>query len=170
MDFLALLLFLIPIYIANSSPVILGGGIAIDLGEKFFDKKRILGKGKTVRGFIAGVVCGTVAGILIAMVYPLEFFSGTNAQIIGAFAVSLGAMTGDSLGSFIKRRFDVARGKPFLLDTVLFLVIALIFVYPFVEISLYSISNLLFMFGLTIIMHPAANFIANILGLKNVPW
>ena len=49
MDLLALLLFLIPIYIANSSPVILGGGIAIDLGEKFFDRKRILGKGKTVR-------------------------------------------------------------------------------------------------------------------------
>jgi len=170
MDILALLLFLFPIYIANSSPVVLGGGIAIDLGEKFFDKKRILGKGKTVRGFIAGVVCGTVAGMLIAMIYPLEFFGSTSSQMMGAFAVSLGTMTGDSLGSFIKRRIDLARGRPFIIDTALFLAIALVFVYPFAEGILYSLENLLFMFGFTIIMHPAANFIANKLGLKNVPW
>jgi len=170
MDILALLLFLLPVYIANSSPVVLGGGIAIDLGEKFFDKKRILGKGKTVRGFIAGVVCGTVAGVIIAMVYPLEFFSTTTLQMIGAFAVSLGTMTGDSLGSFIKRRFDVGSGKPFIIDTALFLAIALIFIYPFAEPVIYSPENLLFMFGITIIMHPAANLVANKMGLKNVPW
>ncbi len=170
MDIPALLIFLIPIYIANSSPVLLGGGSPLDLGEKFFDKKRILGKGKTVKGFIAGVVCGTVAGVLIAMIYPLAFFAGTTIQILGGFALSLGTMTGDSLGSFIKRRFDIARGRPFVIDTALFLAVALIFVYPFADIGLYRIENLLFMFGLTIIMHPAANFIANKMGLKNVPW
>lgn len=170
MDIIALLLFLLPVYIANSSPVILGGGIAIDLGEKFFDKKRILGKGKTVRGFIAGVACGTVAGVLIAMIHPLGFFSSINAQMMGAFAVSLGTMTGDSLGSFIKRRIDIARGRPFIIDTALFLAVALAFVYPFAEAGLYALDNLLFMFGLTIIMHPAANLVANKMGLKNVPW
>lgn len=170
MDFLALLLFLIPIYIANSSPVILGGGIAIDLGEKFFDKKRILGKGKTVRGFLAGVACGTVAGVLIAMIYPLEFFSSTASQMMGAFAVSLGTMAGDSFGSFLKRRFSIASGKPFIVDTVLFLAVALVFVYPFAEASLYTLENILFMFTLTVIMHPTANLVANKMGLKNVPW
>ncbi|MEM4360168.1 MAG: CDP-2,3-bis-(O-geranylgeranyl)-sn-glycerol synthase [Candidatus Bilamarchaeaceae archaeon] len=170
MNVISLLVFLIPIYIANSSPVLLGGGTPLDLGKNFIDGKRLLGNGKTIRGFIAGIVCGTLAGILIADFYSLEFFSTKEAQMFGALALSFGTMAGDSLGSFVKRRFGVDSGKPFLLDSMVFLALALLFVYPFVNSALYAFENLAFMFVLTILLHPATNFIANKLGLKNVPW
>jgi len=44
-DLLWLIIFILPAYFANSSPVILGGGAPIDLGRKAWDKKRIFGDG-----------------------------------------------------------------------------------------------------------------------------
>lgn len=170
MDLVALIIFLIPVYLANSSPVILGGGTPLDLGAKFIDGKRLLGDGKTIRGFAAGVICGALAGILMADYYLLPFFPDKKAQVLGALALALGTMLGDSLGSFVKRRFGTDRGKPFFPDSAIFLAVALILVYPFANSSLYALDNLAIMFLLTIMLHPTTNFIANKLGLKNVPW
>ncbi|MEM4330258.1 MAG: CDP-2,3-bis-(O-geranylgeranyl)-sn-glycerol synthase [Candidatus Bilamarchaeaceae archaeon] len=170
MDFLSLLLFLVPIYVANSSPVVLGGGYPLDFYKNFIDGRRILGDGKTIKGFIAGIVCGSLIGVFIADFYLLPFFSDKMAQVLGSLALAFGTMVGDSLGSFIKRRAGVGNGRPFFLDTIIFLLIALFFVYPFALPSLYAFENLVFVFGLTIILHPLANFFANRAGLKNVPW
>jgi len=171
MDVIALLIFLIPVYIANSSPVVLGGNsYPLDFHKNFIDGRRWLGDGKTIKGFIGGGVCGALTGVFIADFYGLPFFSDKSAQVLGALALALGTLTGDALGSFIKRRFGIPNGRPFLLDTVMFLVVALAFVYPFAAPSLYEPLNLLFVFSLTIVLHPLTNFIANKLGLKNVPW
>ncbi len=165
-----LLLFLIPIYIANSSPVVLGGGEPLDLGIILGDGKRLFGEGKTIRGFIGGVAAGTVAGGLLSIFYILPFFLSGSNQFIGAFLLSFGALSGDALGSFIKRRSGIDSGKPFIIDTVLFLLIGLILVFPFVNQSLYEIPNLAFFIVLTMILHPLTNILANKAGLKNVPW
>lgn len=170
MDFFLLLLVLIPIYVANSVPVVLGGGPPLDFNKNFFDGRRLLGDGKTIRGFIAGVICGSLAGVFIADFYHVPFFADKKAQVFGAIALSFGTMIGDSLGSFIKRRAGVGNGKPFLLDTVFFLIVALVFAYPFAAPEMYAPENLLFFFGLTVILHPLTNFFANRAGLKNVPW
>jgi len=170
MDLLSLLIFLIPIYIANSSPVVLGGGYPLDFYKNFFDGRRIFGDGKTIRGFVAGVICGALAGALIADVYLLPFFADKKMQIFGALALAFGTLVGDAIGSFIKRRLGIGNGKPFFLDTMMFVIVALLFVYPFVLPSIYQFENLLFIFALTVILHPLTNFIANKLGLKNVPW
>lgn len=167
---LDLLAFLLPIYIANSSPVVLGGGTPLDLGLGLPDGRRLLGDGKTLRGFVGGVLAGTVAGGLIATVYLLPYFTDAQGQFIGAFALSLGALCGDALGSFIKRRVGIGAGKQFMPDTVIFLAIALIFVFPVSKVMLYDPLNLIFFFSLTIIMHPLSNAIANRFGLKKVPW
>ena len=160
---LDLLVFLIPVYVANSSPVVLGGGAPLDLGMRI-NGKRILGKGKTIRGFAGGVLAGTLAGIIVALFYPLGFFAGMEQQMIGAFMLALGTLTGDSMGSFLKRRMGMESGSPFFPDTFIFLMVALAFVYPFVH-NLYELSNLAFFFGLTIILHPSTNFLANKAGL-----
>ncbi len=170
MDLVSLVLFLIPIYVANAVPVVLGGGKPLDFGVKWIDKKPLFGNGKTVRGFVAGVFGGTLAGIIIAQFYLIPFFAGMEMQFLGAFALSLGTMLGDAAGSFVKRRFGVDSGKPFFLDSIMFLVFALVLVYPFAELSLYELPNLLFFLVLTIVLHPLTNFIANRAGLKNVPW
>jgi CDP-2,3-bis-(O-geranylgeranyl)-sn-glycerol synthase len=165
-----LVLFLLPIYIANAVPVVLGGGAPLDFGLKLPDGQRLLGDSKTVRGFVAGVVAGTLAGGIIALAYQLPFFSDMRTQFVGGAVLAFGTMFGDALGSMIKRRFGVSSGKPFVLDSIFFLVIALIFVFPLAFTNLYDMWNLVFFLVLTVILHPLTNMIANRAGLKNVPW
>jgi CDP-2,3-bis-(O-geranylgeranyl)-sn-glycerol synthase len=167
---LDLLIFLIPIYIANSSPVVLGGGAPLDLDNTLPDGERILGNGKTVRGFVAGTLAGTFAGGLVSLVYLLPFFPSPLIQFTAAFFLSFGTMTGDALGSFMKRRMHVGSGRPFVLDTIMFLIVALVFVVPFASAALYQPLNLLFFLILTLILHPLTNYLANKAGLKSVPW
>lgn len=168
---LDLLLFLFPIYIANSSPVVLGGGAPLDLGSKMPDGRRVFGDGKTIRGFAAGTLAGTVAGGLVALFYQLPFFYSPQSQFAAAFVLSFGTLSGDAVGSFIKRRAGVEWGRPFVLDTVMFLIVSLILVYPFaIPSELYTPLNVVFFVVLTMILHPLTNMLANRAGLKNVPW
>jgi len=169
-DFLSLILFLLPVYVANGIPVLLGGGARLDLGRDLPDGKPLFGEGKTIRGFIVGVAGGSVAAGIMALFFPLAWFAVPALQFWGGAAMALGTMTGDAFGSFVKRRLGMESGRPFILDTMLFLAFALAFAAGFAEPSLYSLQNLIFMFGLTIVLHPATNFIANRLGLKRVPW
>jgi len=64
-DLLILAMWLMmPAYIANPAAALLGGGRPIDMGKNFTDNKRILGDGKTVRGFILGSLCGAIVGAI----------------------------------------------------------------------------------------------------------
>jgi len=167
---LELLVFLIPIYVANSSPVVLGGGAPLDFGIALPDGRRLLGNGKTFRGFVGGTLAGTVAGGIVAALYTLPFFPDAQAQFLGAFVLSFGTLFGDALGSFIKRRAGVDSGRPFVLDTIMFLIVALAAVFPLAQRSLYEPVNVLFFVALTLVLHPLTNMLANRAGLKNVPW
>lgn len=169
-DLISLILFILPAYVANAVPVILGGGQYLDLGAKFRDGERVFGNGKTIRGFIAGVAAGTVAGGIIAIYAPSQFYANTQMQFIGGVLLSFGTMLGDAIGSFIKRRMKVQPGKQFALDQLSFLILALLLVYPVVNPSIYELIGLLFLFVLTYFLHSGTNFIANRLGLKSVPW
>ncbi len=169
-DFIDIFLFLLPIYVANSIPVLLGGGMPLDLGTKFIDKRYVFGKSKTVRGFVAGVAAGVILAGVISSFHLLPFFSDVQIQFLAGAMAAIGAMIGDAFGSFIKRRFGIDSGKPFILDTLMFIVIALIFVYPFASGELFHLDNMAVMLLLTVILHPLANLIANKTGLKSVPW
>jgi CDP-2,3-bis-(O-geranylgeranyl)-sn-glycerol synthase len=167
---LELLVFLIPIYVANSSPVVLGGGAPLDFNIRLSDGRRIFGKGKTIRGFIGGVLAGTLAGALVALVYQLPYFPDFGIQIMAAFLLSVGTLAGDAIGSFLKRRLQMESGSQFMPDTFIFLVVSLAFVYPIANSSLFEPLNIIFFLLLTIILHPLTNLIANRVGLKKVPW
>jgi CDP-2,3-bis-(O-geranylgeranyl)-sn-glycerol synthase len=167
---LDLLIFLIPIYVANSSPVLLGGGTPLDMGLRLRDGKRALGDGKTVRGFVGGTLAGTAAGGLAAVFYQLPFFPDGQSQFIAAFILAFGTLSGDALGSYIKRRSGVGSGMPFILDTIMFLIVALALVFPLASLELYAPINLAFFAILTLMLHPLTNMLANKAGLKNVPW
>jgi len=165
-----LLLFLLPIYAANAVPVVLGGGAPLDFGLKLPDQERLLGDSKTVRGFLAGILAGTIVAGAISLYYPLPFFADQKIQFIAGALASVGTMGGDALGSLIKRRFKVGSGKPFILDSIFFLILSLLFVFPLADLRLYEIGNVAFFVALTLVLHPLTNMIANKAGLKNVPW
>ncbi|MHA1965172.1 MAG: CDP-2,3-bis-(O-geranylgeranyl)-sn-glycerol synthase [Candidatus Thorarchaeota archaeon] len=168
-------------WIANATPVLGGGGRPIDGGRNFRDGRRILGNGKTVRGFIVGVFFGTLTGVFQVLSAPhlrpiltqfvtitLEMDYVLSISIPVAFLLSLGALTGDVVGSFIKRRVNVKSGDPSpFLDQIGFIITALIFVSPLMIPSpIFVIILVLTTLGI----HWLSNALGYLLGLKKNPW
>lgn len=172
MDLLQLILFILPAYVANASPVILGGKTPIDLGQQFSDKKRIFGKSKTIRGFIAGVAAGTIAGAILAFFPQFLPTLSFNDKLLVSFLLSFGAMAGDLFGSFLKRRSGMESGQESLVsDKLWFLVGALLFAAPvFVNKITLELIDIILLAVLTFFLHIIFNRLAHFLKLKKVPW
>ena len=156
------LLFIFPAYCANAIPVIAGGGPPIDLGKRFSDGKPIFGKNKTSRGFLSGLAVGTAVGLIESLTFDYNI-------LFGLF-LSLGALFGDLVGAFIKRRLGLAPGDLLpIVDQVDFIVGAILFSVP---ICLPTLSWQLIIAVLIITppVHLLTNFAAYKLGLKSNPW
>ena len=166
-----LVIFILPAYIANATPVALktDSSPPMDMKLKWWDKRRILGKGKTVLGFVAGIITGTAAGAIIALFVP--FYTSFATQITAAFLISIGAMTGDALGSFVKRRLAFTRNKPFyVVDQLSFIAIALMLIYLYGSVPAFlDTAGIVLLIFITIVLHVATNYLAYKLGLKKVP-
>lgn len=167
----------LPTYIPNNVAVLAGGGRPID-GGRHFRGARLLGDGKTWRGTIAGVLGGVaVALVLNRLVEPVGGLVGVELpvfplQIVLAFPV--GALLGDILASFVKRRTGRARGSAFpLVDQLDFLVVALLLglvVAPEWMFSVFTPAVFVALVVLTPLLHLLTNGIAYLLGLKHEPW
>ncbi len=175
MNFLELLLFIIPAYVANSVPVVFGGGAAIDGGRLFSDGRHWFGASKTVRGFLAGVAFGALAGVALAFLANEHYFPGLShgSKIFLATGLALGAMAGDIAGSFVKRRLAMRPGtQSWLLDQLPFFLGAM----AFGTLSWNGLpqaigfDGFVFLAVLTVLLHSFFNFLANKAGLKKVPW
>jgi len=152
--------FIFPAYCANAIPVITGGGYPIDFGKKFFDGKPILGKNKTFRGFFSGLIIGTAVGLLESMFfgYPIPF----------GFLLSSGALSGDLVGAFLKRRLGLAPGDLLpVIDQVDFIIGAILFSLPLQVLDLNLAMTVLI---ITPPIHLLTNFAAYKIGLKSNPW
>ncbi len=164
---LEIMLILIPLYLSNSTAMLLGGKTPVDFNLNFFDKKPLFGKGKTIKGTLFG------AGIGILAVFLVDFYFQGNVPIIKNYfeygvLLALGAVLGDITGSFIKRRLDIKRGKPVIvLDQLDFVFGGLL-----LGSLIHNISIQLFFVVcvITVIAHKTANFIAFKFKLKKVPW
>jgi len=149
-------LMMLPAMLANSSAVIFSGGPPIDMGLTFLDSERIFGKNKTIGGFIGGVAMGGSLGLLLS-----QGFQG--------FIVALGALLGDLLGAFIKRRFRIEPGQPFpLLDQYDFVIGALTVILA-LNYPLHPVGWAVFIITIPAV-HFGANYLAYKVGLKRVPW
>lgn len=167
-------LFILPSYFANSVPVVLGGGAPLDGGKRLSDGERALGDGKTVRGFFSGIFAAVLVGSLEGMLLPgtqFDLFSGSaQTYAFSGFLLGAGTMAGDLAGSFIKRRWGMARGRPsVIMDQLMFFIFALLFAYPLAP-HILTMESVLFLAVLTYLVHVAANVLAHRLGLKSVPW
>ena len=152
--------FIFPAYCANSIPVITGGGLPLDFGKNFIDGKPIFGKNKTFRGFFSGLIVGTSVGFVENV-----FFR--SPILLGLF-LSLGALTGDLTGAFIKRRFGFSPGDLLpVVDQVDFIIGAILFSLP---IYLQTFELLITVLIVTPPIHLLTNFAAYKLGLKSNPW
>ena len=153
--------FILPAYLANGGALVVGGGRPLDLGRNFVDGRRVLGDGVTIRGTCGGIMVGLLTGLIQGMMA-----SDPSLGAVLGLAMGAGAMFGDSLGSFIKRRLGLGRGKPApVLDQLGFLVFAIAFAAAVTEVSITTIVILLV---LTPTLHLCTNAIAYQLGMKKI--
>ncbi len=165
-------LYVLPAYVANGSPVIVykilhGRTTPIDMGIVMRDGRRLLGDGKSIEGFIGGIIIGFLMGAILSIVIPNLY-----REPLEYFLLSIGAMVGDILGSFIKRRIGLERGAPApVMDQLGFIIIALLFVWITVGIPYWmDISIILVILLVTFILHIVTNFLAYLIGIKDRPW
>lgn len=160
------LYYIFPAYCANGAPVIFGGSYPLDFGKKLIDGRPIFGPNKTVRGLVAGILVGTLVGWAQENLAPnigLE-----KGSVILGFALSLGAVIGDLIGSFAKRRLNIQPGAPLpISDQVDFVLVALLFS---VAAGPPTVSAAIMIIVLTLPIHLSANIIAYLLHLKKSPW
>ncbi|MDX8479548.1 CDP-archaeol synthase [Mesorhizobium sp. VK24D] len=125
---------LVLLTLANGVPVIakrlLGDRLAwpIDGGWLFWDGQPLLGKSKTLRGLLLAILAAAVGGTVVGLGMP-----------IGAL-VGFGAMAGDMLSSFLKRRLRLASSAEAPgLDQVPESLLPLVLVEDFVGLSVWDI-------------------------------
>ena len=174
---LTTLYFILPAYFSNGGALAFGGGTPVDFGKTDKNGIRWIGDGVTWRGLIAGtligILTGAVQGYLAQFILPeigpyliTPIVTDIHSGILIGFLLGLGALVGDALGSFLKRRIGIGRGKPApILDQLDFIIVALIFVSPFVNMNLQFIAIAII---LTLIIHLIANTFAYLLGIKDV--
>ncbi len=161
-----ILVVIFPAYSANFSPAFFSGILRwkwhpLDRGKKLGDGERVLGDGKTFEGILVGVLLGVLTGLGIQ-----QFISGYPLFL--AFLAATGALAGDAVESFVKRRRGFKRGEMwFPADQLDFVIGALLFLSPF---YLPGLAEILFITFLTIAAHLSLNLIGWLLGLKSVPW
>ncbi|MBI2041264.1 MAG: CDP-2,3-bis-(O-geranylgeranyl)-sn-glycerol synthase [DPANN group archaeon] len=155
------LLFILPAYLANIAPVFFhkifsGYNFPIDFGRNFFDGKRIFGDGKTWNGLILGTMIGGLVGYLEGNV---------NIGLVLGF----GALFGDLVKSFFKRRIGKVRGASwFPFDQIDFILGAFLFYYLFFR--QFVLTHFFILLILTPILHLATNWLGFKLKLKKEPW
>lgn len=175
------LYFMLPAYMANMAPVLVKGlswgNFPLDHGKTWRGQK-IFGEHKTYRGLVAGTIIGVITIFVQREVGALSFFreisllpylefSSKKLLFIG-FALSFGALLGDLIKSFFKRRLGIASGKlwfPFdQLDFVIGSVVLIQILYT------PPMPHLLIIIIFTPLLHFLINVIAYFLRLKTVWW
>ena len=168
-------LFLIfPAYAANALPVVLGGGRPIDLGRRMADGKPIFGSHKTIRGFAAGVIAGTLTSLaqlwVLQAVAPVDFVLPFQFSVVSGFAISLGALTGDLIHSFVKRRISIAEGAPLPIADQLDFVVGAVLLYSLFSLAPPPLLTIAVIFAITLPIHLLTNVLAYVVGVKKTPW
>ncbi|PSQ44745.1 hypothetical protein BRD17_03245 [Halobacteriales archaeon SW_7_68_16] len=168
---------MLPAYVPNNAAVLVGGGSPID-GGRTLDGNRLLGDGKTWRGSVGGIAAGVAVALLLSAIAPAV---STTVGVpfptfpMGAtLSLPVGAILGDVLASFVKRRLGRQRGAAVLgLDQLDFVAVALgatVLIVPGWSEAVFTVPVLVVVLVVTPLLHVSANVLAYHAGLKPDPW
>ena len=172
--------FMLPAYVANLSGLAFGGGTPIDGGKNYRDGRRMIGNGVTWKGFQNGTILGTAVGVILGIIgtffgdlsvltggiIDLHVYDSVFGGLILGFLMAFGALFGDLVGSFLKRRIGLQSGEPApFMDQLDFVIGALVFSLLLVQISW---KFFLIIAILSLILHLGSNTFAYLVGIKDV--
>jgi CDP-2,3-bis-(O-geranylgeranyl)-sn-glycerol synthase len=172
LEILKIFWFFLPAGIANMSPVLFKWlnflNYPVDFGKKL-NKKPILGKNKTFRGLITGVLMSIIFTYIQILLYPntkyisLINYSETNFIFLG-FLLGFGALFGDLTKSFFKRQLNIKPGKSWIIfDQLDWIIGAIVFTIFYIKLSVAQILIAIILFG---ILHPIVNLIGYLIKIK----
>jgi CDP-2,3-bis-(O-geranylgeranyl)-sn-glycerol synthase len=166
---------MLPAWLPNPVAALLGGGTPVDLGRNFSDGRRVFGDGKTWRGLVAGILAGIVIGLVqiqAAGAYGLAWLPQQTVMSVTLLAV--GALLGDLVKSFFKRRYGKERGSKWpvadqydLVAGAFILLLVFDASWLFAEVTLQAFICILI---LTPVLHRATNIVGYLFKVKEVPW
>jgi len=172
---------LVPAYLANMAPVISKRlrfldflAMPVDRGKEL-NGRQIFGSHKTWRGLVMGTLAGILGAYLQFLLQPLPFWSSvsvldySNWLGIGALLGS-GAMLGDLIKSFFKRRVNVEAGAKFIpFDQLDFVLGAYLFILP-ISSGLLSLALFLSSLIASFFLHILTNHLAYYLKIRKERW
>lgn len=175
------LLFFAPAGVANSAPIVASKipwlkklNYPADFGFSW-KGKRVLGDHKTIRGFVAGIVTAILSVYITRAAYnQYQFvrdnsfldYNEVNLLLLG-FLLGAGALIGDSVKSFFKRRVDLQPGKSWLpFDQIDFIIGMSLFSAIYIRFDLFFyIVTLVLWFS----MHVSSTVLGYLVKLKDSP-
>jgi CDP-2,3-bis-(O-geranylgeranyl)-sn-glycerol synthase len=167
MDYLRLfelIYLMLPVYLANMVPPF----VRFWRGWNPPISERYLGSHKTVIGFSAGVVMAIITTATQHLLAWERSLVDYDSWLTLGSACGLGAMAGDSIKSFFKRRRHVAPGERWIpadqLDFVAGGLLALSVWYKFSLIEIIAIVSISFVGDISV------NHMAFHLGIRKTPW
>ncbi len=176
---------LLPAYFANMAPVIFkkvnffnvpvdfGYTLKIKRSKKKNSRDRIFGNHKTWRGIFFATVMGIVITSIQYLVqnnlfvYQIKLFPYNNWLLIG-FLLGFGAIFGDLIKSFFKRRLHIDDGKPlYFFDQLDYVAGSYLFLSFYYVVSLeIIIASVVLSFGLTVVV----NHLSYFFGIRKEKW
>lgn len=137
-------------------------------GGKNWRGKRIFGDHKTIRGVLVGIVAGGIVGYVQYLVSAIPAFEAIsiaphdNAMVAVTIGLvsGAGALGGDAIKSFFKRRLNIAAGKSWaLFDQIDFIIGATLTAGWFADLTATHILIALLIIGL-------GSYITSIIGVR----
>ena len=160
----ALVYFMAPAYIANMAPPF----IRYWTGWNRPISARWLGDHKTVMGFAAGVLAAVLMAYLQSRIAWTGSLTSYDHWLDLGLRFGAGAMAGDSVKSFVKRRVRIAPGKPWIpWDQLDFVLGALSLV---AGRAVLSWSDLMMILVLSLVGHVFVTRVAYWIGIRDVKW
>lgn len=173
--------FFIPAYAANMTPPLVRNipalsflDVPVDFGRKL-GNARIFGGHKTWRGVITSAIVGIVVVFLQKWFYQFKWaaeVSLVNYQAINiwlfAFLMVGGAIAGDLVAAFIKRRLHLEPGAPFMpWDQTNYVLGCFVLMEPYLKLN---IDVWITLFFLTFFLHLLFNRLGYELGWHKAKW
>ncbi|HSH18295.1 MAG TPA: CDP-archaeol synthase [Candidatus Saccharimonadales bacterium] len=181
-DILLAFWFMVPAFIANGAPLLAARmpliqkwNTRLDFGKRFHGRP-LLGSHKTWRGLVSGMVVATVV-LWLQQLFAAHFnwtslFTGgidypaLPTLILGPL-FGLGALGGDAIESFFKRRRGTRSGGSWVpFDQIDYIIGAVLVSLPFVVLTM---RQYVLIFVIWFLMHLAGSYVGWRIGLKEQP-
>ena len=161
---LQLMYLMLPAYLANMAPPFTRHwtGWNRPISKKWF------GDHKTIVGFGAGLIVAMAVVLVQSTITCREPLLPYDRWPLLGLAFGFGAMGGDSMKSFVKRRIGIAPGRPWIpMDQLDFVIGSLLLILPFAKVTVLDVAIIL---AISFVGDIIINHLSYALGIRDTRW